>query len=166
MSYRCSSCGEIHEGLPDLGFNVPDPWFNVPEDERANRIKLDADLCVIDDQEFYIRGVVQIPILDCEQTLGIGVWVSQKEENFRTYIDNYDSSEIGPFFGWLCCSLTYYEEETLLLKTMAHFQGGGLRPTIELEPTDHPFSVDQREGISLSKAWEIVHYYLDSEQSQ
>src|SRR5262249_51595300 len=81
-------------GLPDLGFNVPDPWFNVPEDERANRIKLDADLCVIDDQEFYIRGVVQIPILDCEQTLGIGVWVSQKEENFRTYIDNYDSSEI------------------------------------------------------------------------
>src|SRR5215471_12671166 len=62
MSYRCSSCGEIHEGLPDLGFNVPDPWFNVPEDERANRIKLDADLCVIDDQEFYIRGVVQIPI--------------------------------------------------------------------------------------------------------
>lgn len=41
---------------------------------------------------------------------------------------------------------------------MARFRGKGLRPTIELEPTDHPFAVDQREGILLEQAWRIVHH--------
>jgi hypothetical protein len=59
----------------------------------------------------------------------------------------------------LCTRIAYYSENTLLLKTMAHFRRGGLRPTIELEPTDHPLAVDQREGISLARAWQIVHYY-------
>ena len=45
-----------------------------------------------------------------------------------------------------------------------HFRGDGLRPAIELEPTDHPLAVDQRDGISLDRAWEIVHRYLDADQ--
>ena len=162
MSYRCSKCGEEHEGLPDIGFDRPAAWFTVPDDERGARVKLDADTCIIDDQEFYIRGVIEIPIHHHPATLGIGVWISQKKENFFAYLDNYDSSEIGPYFGWLCSSVGYYEEETQLLKTRAHFRGHGLRPCIELEPTNHQLAVDQREGISLSKAWEIVHYYIDS----
>jgi hypothetical protein len=162
MSYRCSKCGERHEGLPDIGFDRPSALFSVPEDERDARVKLGADTCIIDDEEFYIRGVIEIPIHHHPSTLGIGVWISQKKENFFTYLDNYDSSEIGPYFGWLCNSVAYYEEETQLLKTRAHFRGQGLRPSIELEPTNHQLAIDQREGISLSKAWEIVHYYVDS----
>jgi hypothetical protein len=162
MTYTCSKCGEQHEGLPDIGFDKPAAWFSVPEDERADRVKLDADTCVIDNQEFYIRGVIEIPIHDYPQTFGIGVWVSQKKENFFTYLENSESSKIGPFFGWLCCTLGYYEEETQLLKTRAHFRGRGLRPSIELEPTNHQLSIDQRDGISLAKAWDIVHYYVDA----
>ena len=77
-------------------------------------------------------------------------------------MENFDSSDVGPFFGWLCTSIAYYSEETLLLKTMAHFRGEGLRPNIEVEQTEHPLAVDQRNGISLAKAWEIVHFYMDS----
>jgi hypothetical protein len=69
------------------------------------------------------------------------------------------AAEIGPFFGWLCTRIGYYPEETLLLTSRAHFRGGNLRPTIEREPTDHPLAVDRREGITLAKAWEIVHDY-------
>src|SRR5215471_19247569 len=35
MSYRCSKCGEEHEGLPDIGFDRPAAWFTVPDDERG-----------------------------------------------------------------------------------------------------------------------------------
>jgi hypothetical protein len=41
---------------------------------------------------------------------------------------------------------------------LAHFRRGGLRPTIGLEATDHSLAVDQRDGISLAKAWQIAHY--------
>lgn len=139
--------------------------FSVPEEERHGRVKLDADTCIIDDQEFYIRGVLEIPLVDQSGPFGIGVWVSQKKENFYTYVDNPDSDQIGPFFGWLCCRLDWYPVDTFLLKTMAHFRGGGLRPNIELEPTDHPLAVDQRQGITLARAWEVVHYCMRSNPS-
>jgi hypothetical protein len=158
MSYRCSVCGDVHDDLPDLGSDRPDMWWGIPEDERAERIVLTSDTCVIDDEEFFIRGVIEIPVHDAPQPFGIGVWVSQKRENFLTYLRSPESDRIGPFFGWLCTRISYYEADTLFLKTMAHFPGGDLRPTIELEPTDHPLAVDQREGITIDKAWEIVHH--------
>jgi hypothetical protein len=142
----------------------PDHWWGVPDAQRDQRVELTSDTCIIDDTDFFIRGIVEIPVLDYPRSFGFGVWVSQKQENFRTYLDNYDSSEIGPFFGWLCNRIAYYEEETLLLKTMAHFRGEGLRPSIELEPTDHQLAVDQRTGISLQKAWDIVHHYRVSDE--
>ena len=63
--------------------------------------------------------------------------------------------------NWLASRLGFYEEDTLSLKTRAHFRGDGMRPSIELEPTDHPFAVHQREGISLDEAWKIIHRYMD-----
>lgn len=160
--FRCVVCGEIHDDLPDIGADKPDHFWDIPEEERDERIALSSDTCIIDDEHYFIRGVIEIPVHDYPETFGLGVWVSQKKENFQTYLNNMDSGEIGPFFGWLSTRIAYYHQDTLLLKTMAHFRGNGLRPYIELEPTDHPAAVDQRQGISLDKAWEIVHFYMDS----
>jgi hypothetical protein len=160
MSYRCATCGGLHDELPHLGIDKPDPWWNVAEEQRAERVKLTADTCVIDDEHFFIRGVIEIPVHEYADSFGFGVWVSQKRENFLAYRNNPNSGEIGPFFGWLCTRLTYYPVTTLHLKTMAHFRGNGLRPTIEIERGDHPLALDQRGGISLRKAWEIVHHSL------
>src|SRR5689334_4914053 len=101
MAYQCRTCGAVHEGMPDIGFQWPDPYFDVPESERSDRIWGSPDACVIDDEDFFIRGVILIPIRDTEEQLGLGVWVSQKRENFETYMNNYDTPKIGPFFGWL-----------------------------------------------------------------
>jgi hypothetical protein len=159
MSYTCGTCGKPHDDLPDLGIDKPDHWWTVPEEERERRIELTTDTCVVDREHYFIRGVLQIPIRGSEDVFGFGVWVTQKDANFRKYLENYESADIGPFFGWLNTTITYYKVETLNLKTMAHFRGGGLRPRIELEATGHPLAVDQRNGISLAKAWEIVHHY-------
>ena len=77
MSYRCTTCGEVHEGLPDIGMGEPDYYWSVPEDERDQRVKLTSDTCVIDDGDFFIRRVLEIPVIDYPQTFGFGVWVSQ-----------------------------------------------------------------------------------------
>jgi len=157
MAYVCSTCGKPHDDLPDLGADTPDPWFDVAEEDRAKRVVLTSDTCIIDQEQYFIRGVIHIPVRDQSEPFGFGVWVSQKRENFNTYVLNSDSAAIGPFFGWLSTRIACYPQDTFLLKTMAHFRGKGLRPSIELEPTEHPLAVDQREGITLAKAWEIVH---------
>ncbi len=159
MSYACSICGKMHEGLPDIGHDKPAHYYDVSESERHKRIVLMSDTCELDGQHFFIRGVIEIPVLDYPEKFGLGIWVSLKKENYDIYRKNFDSSDIGPYFGWLCTHTTYYSEDTLLLKTRVHFQGNNQRPHIELEPSDHPLSIDQEQGITLDKAWEIVHYY-------
>ena len=166
MSYRCATCGELHHDLPHVGLDRPDHYWSVPEEERDERVELTSDTCIIDNEDFFIRGVIEIPVHDYPEVFGFGAWISLKQENFVNYLENFDSSQIGPFFGWLCTSISYYKDETLSLKTMAHFRGAGLRPRIDLEPSDdHPLAVDQQEGITLEKAWEIVHFFNDPSEA-
>lgn len=160
MTYTCSCCGEIHDDLPDLSFDRPSYASDVADDEFDKRVNLNEDLCVVDDELYFIRGVIKIPIRENEQNLGFGVWVSLKKENFEAYLENYDTPDIGPFFGWLSSEFKFGGEPTLSLKTMAHFQGNGQRPLIELDESDHPLSVAQRNGIGLDEAWKIAHDYL------
>ena len=89
MSYRCSTCGELHDGLRDIGMDYPDHYWDVPEEERPQRIGFTSDTCVIDDEDFFIRGVIEIPIHDYPRNFGLGVWISQKRENFNTYLENF-----------------------------------------------------------------------------
>jgi hypothetical protein len=158
VTYRCATCGQTHDGLPDLGYRWPDPYFDVPEAERSLRIKATPDTCSIDDRDFFIRGVIMIPLRDRSDVFGLGVWVSQKRENFQAYMDNFDTDEIGPFFGWLSNRIPFYLPDTWALKTRAHFQGSKQRPLIELEPSDHPLYLDYSEGITLERAWSIAHF--------
>jgi hypothetical protein len=37
-----------------------------------------------------------------------------------------------------------------------HLRDNGIRPLLELADTDHPLVKDQREGIALQRALEIV----------
>ena len=101
--------------------------------------------------------MIEIPIHGQDEKFGIGMWVSQKDENFKTYQEHFDSSEIGPFFGWLSNEFLFGGERTLSLKTMIHFRGQGLRPRVELEPTEHPLALAQQSGITLEEAWAFVH---------
>ena len=165
MSYKCKTCGETHDDLQDIGFQYPDYYFGIPEDERESRIDTGTDLCVIDDEYYFIRGVIYIPIHDYEHDFGIGVWVSQKKENFEQYVENPDTSDIGPFFGWLSNNIPFYSEDTVSLKTMAHFQGNNSRPLIEIDECEHKIYNDYSKGILLDEAWEMVHWNASDDEN-
>jgi hypothetical protein len=163
MAFYCAQCREEHEGVPDLGADAPDPYLAVPKEERAERTMLTSDRCTVDDEDgdthYFIRGVISIPVHGEDEPWGIGVWVSQSEKNFERYSEREEDME--PTFGWLSTRLSFYEADTTNLKTRVHFRYDGTRPSIELEPTDHPLAVDQRDGISLDKVWKIVHRFMD-----
>ncbi|WP_409517555.1 DUF2199 domain-containing protein [Bradyrhizobium sp. WYCCWR 12699] len=66
-------------------------------------------------------------------------------------------AHLGSFFGWLSAELPLYPR-TENLKTRLHLRDG-IRPYIELEPTDHPLAVEQRNGMSVDRLAEIYAYY-------
>ena len=58
--FHCQGCGEWHDELP-MSFGADAPyWYDViaPE-ERERRAELSSDQCVIDGEQFFVRGVLK-----------------------------------------------------------------------------------------------------------
>lgn len=157
IRFKCGTCGQWHEGLPDVGYAKPDYYFGVPEDERSKRIYITSDLCVIDDTDFFVRCLLLIPIRGTEECFGLGVWSTLSKPNFLRYQEHYDEdmSDWEPMFGYLSNQITDYPD-TLSLHLNVQPQEKGARPHVTVKPSEHPLSIDQREGIPLERAIEIA----------
>ena len=159
--FKCTSCDDWHEGMPTFAADAPLHFYGVTAEERGRRCALDSDTCVIDDEFFFIRGCIDIPVIGEQECFSWGVWVSISKENFARFCACFDLAKrahIGPFFGWLSAALPLYPDTTNL-KTRAHLRDDGIRPYIELEPTDHPLALEQRNGIPVSRVAEIYAHY-------
>jgi hypothetical protein len=158
MRFTCTTCGKDHGEIPSYGLDRPSQYWDVPVEKRGEDVFLTSDSCVIADRFFFIRGCIELPIVGTDELFEWGVWVSLKKENFFIWQDYYEipqRSHIGPFFGWLCSLLPGYPE-TLHTKTMVHLRDNGLRPLIVLDKTDHPLSIEQRNGIAMARVQEII----------
>ena len=157
--WTCRCCGRQFNILPlSFASEAPDHWFQIPEAERGARAKLDSDVCIIDGNDIFVRGCLEIPISGHEEFFIWGVWVSVSKTSFERIVELWDAPVIEnepPKFGWLCNNVSVYPT-TLSLKTHLHLRGGGKRPAIELEPTNHPLAIEQRQGISIKRVEEIV----------
>lgn len=161
--FQCGRCGEWHGELPmHYGVAAPIHWFGIPEEERGDRCELTSDQCVIDGEHFFIVGNIDIRVADRDEPFSWDVWVSLSAKNFlrATELWHTPGRESEPaYFGWLSTRLPGYPD-TVNLKTKAHTRKVGRRPFIELEPTDHPLAVEQREGITLDRVREIAETVL------
>ncbi len=160
MGYTCSTCHQYHEELPmDVGYDFP--AFYDPKDKESAKT-LTSDTFILNNESFFVRGVLELPIIDSDKVFNYGVWVSLSDENFKRYPE-VDGTDLGlqdpPHFGWFANSIRGYPE-TLNLKTHVHFQVKEFRPKIELEHTDHLLSIEQHHGITIQRVHEIVQPYL------
>jgi hypothetical protein len=161
--FDCATCGEHHDDLlMCLGSPAPALWFSIPEEEREKRSVLSSDQCIIDEKHYFILGQLELPVIDAPNPFVWLVWVSLSERNFLRAAELWTvpGRETEPsYFGWLQTALPY-EPSTLSLKTQVHTRPVGERPFIELEATDHPLSIEQRQGISLARVQAIVERVL------
>lgn len=153
LSFKCKTCGETHHGLPDLAFDAPYYYQAIAQSERGARTKLTADFCQVDDH-YFIRTSLEIPIIGQAETFSYGVWLSVSEKNFLRYWELFDVADPPQdrYVGWVANQVPGYPN-TLELKGAAHTRKT-LRPYLELEPSDHPLAVLQRDGIDLE---DLVH---------
>jgi hypothetical protein len=168
--WTCATCGTVHTEIPDsYGYTAPWPWYTLPEAERDGRSLLDADYCVIDEEDFFVRGCLEIPVIGQTNPVIWGVWVSLSKPNFdreRQLAGDPARADEPPYFGWMSSRIQVYTD-TLLLKTNVITRPVGMRPYIDLEPTDHPLAIDQRTGITVDRLIEIAeqmeHQWLHPE---
>ena len=162
-SFTCSCCGKVYDEMPlCFGTEYPYYYFSIPEDEREQRIELTESLCVIDENHFFHRGRLEIPIKHYHENLIFNVWTTISKENFelrnRIWNDG-NRADHGPYFGWLETAILAYGN-TINIKTMAYEGEAGSIPAIEVFEEDHPLTLDQQNGITFEQAKEKVQTIL------
>ena len=153
FQFHCAKCGTFHIGMPTFGWDWPIQYLEVPELERADRVHLDSDTCVIDGHWFFVRGCLEMPVHGHDEPFSWVVWLSLSQPSFARFHELYEDVSREPgeaFFGWLCSAIPGYPD-TQSLNTYVHMRPWPTRPYVELEPTDHPLAVEQRDGITRER---------------
>jgi hypothetical protein len=157
--YYCATCGENHpDPPPNYSTEALDQWFAMPPDEGDIRAELTSDQCIVDGQHFFMRSQLELPVIDYAEPFVWGVWISLGEENIWRATDLWEQEgreNEPPCFGWLCTALPGYPD-TLNLKTMLHTRPVSGRPFVELEQTDHPLAVEQKNEMTMNRVREIA----------
>lgn len=81
LGFTCSCCGERHAELP-MGYSTPAPYVWDPSFADAPDCLLSSDQCVIKAQHYFVKGLVEIPVIGTDNVFSWGVWVSLSRENF------------------------------------------------------------------------------------
>ena len=171
MRWQCGSCEEWHTGPAlDFGYSEPHYWTETYETahrwtflpsgdiENPHSTFLDEDYCAIDDENFFVRGLIHLPVIGTAETFCWGVWGSLSRPNFEDLLkaeDGPNRAEFQPMFSWLCTQIADYPD-TLSLKMYAHIQEPGLRPHFELQPSEHPLAQEFLNGITPERVKEIM----------
>jgi hypothetical protein len=180
LRWKCGHCDKWHTGPAlDFGYDSPSYWRKeyAQESTYSARIRdaiegrakysLDTDYCAINDEHFFVRGLIHLPIIGGAETFRWGVWGSVSRHNFETLLkmpNDLKRTELPAMFSWLGTEIPEYPD-TLNLKMYAHIERADWRPNFELEPTDHPLAKEFHHGIAPERVKEIMLGRLQSEDA-
>jgi hypothetical protein len=155
--FICSVCGQPHEGADAWGYNQPQYWAQLTEAERREG-RINDDLCATDDQFFFVRAVLTLPLIDGPQKeFDMAVWGTLSSYDFKRYIESFGGSQaaLGPMSSYLATNIGQFPG-SLNLEADLIPRDGGLRPLMKLRDADHPLVRAQRNGIRLHDAIDIT----------
>ncbi len=162
--YTCEICGHVHDDLLlDIGYKRPGAYFKIPAEERQTRIQITVDWCSIDDTEFYIRGVLALPIQGSLEEFCWGVWAQIQKHDFYRYSELWDDEQAinePPFMGVLSGEIGVYPASDGL-PVRIQLQSEGQRPRFWVMDEQHPLAIDQQLGITHMSVQAMVASLLE-----
>lgn len=158
-SFVCTVCHAPHPGMP-MGYRVSFPAERYPD--GAVVFERDGELVRAAEDRFVLANI-ELPVAGRPHEHFVWTcWISLSEESYermQRLWDRPDRAQQEPAFGFVSVALPTYEPTTFALKSRVYTRAIGLRPWVELEPTEHPLAVEQRDGIGEERAAAVYHYY-------
>ena len=164
--YQCSQCGEQHNEWPALTFQSPSSYDELTKEEQSSIANIDLDFCTITYEEQidrFIRVVLIQEVIDSDQNLHYGLWVSLSEKSYNDYLTNFNNkNHEEQYFGWLNSRIPGYNN-TLNIPMTVLTKKGNERPEI-FPHKDHPHSFveDYYSGISRQEAEKRIHKMMNN----
>jgi len=137
----------------------PDNFGWLKEHERAERAILGSDQCIIDQEKYFVRGLIELPVVGFNEVFLWGAWASVWKEDFDEIGEHWETTGrerlIGPYKGTLNNRLSEYPD-TFNLKCTIRIQPVGSRPLFYIDEPEHPLACEQRQGITLERIQQIA----------
>ena len=152
--YRCAHCDQVHTGLPDVCFPVPDCIRDLPDSGFSERCLVSEDICIVDGQRYFIHCVLEVPVADYPDRFGWGVWCEVGWVPFKHYwevVNGKAQASRGQTAGRLSNDLTGLPS-TEGLKCEIAFRKDDLRPAVTLPPSKHQLYRIQQHGLTVDQA--------------
>jgi hypothetical protein len=166
--YRCTCCGKEHHDWPALAYDTPDHYAALSETDKSDIAYLDSDFCIINhpgQTYYFIRCVLIQDIIDCNEQLDYGLWVSLSQEKFDHYRQTFKGhNDAEGYFGWICNDLIGYER-TLSIPADVYINNNGTRPeVVPHRDFDHPLVTDYYNGITAEEAHRRIEEVMNRHQ--
>jgi len=157
MGFVCSVCGEFHaERMLDIRLSLPGPIFALDDEERDARAWLADDFAVLDEDRFFVRGLLELPILELGSRFGYGTWVEVGGDEFRQLLEHWqDPDQFAPVKGTVANELAPYVGTEGLPATLSPVSVDTL-PSVTLDDAAHPLVADQQAGITADRSDELA----------
>jgi len=137
---------------------MPAVAAELSDEERAARVTMGSDQCIVDEEHFFILGNLDVPVRDSEETIRWTVWSTLSKPNFDRTSELWEmearKSE-PPYFGWLSNQIPGYPS-SINIAVHVLTQAVGARPKLEVIDESHPLHEDQRLGITPARADELI----------
>jgi len=155
-SYTCTCCGKQKHDWPAISYGEPDYYGNLSDEQRQDIAELKSDTCIIayeDETNYFIRCVLFQDIIDSDEQLHYGLWVSLSQKNFNDYIAHFDEDDReGGYFGWISNNLLGYDNTTTIPSDVYLGKNGQRLEIVPHSGFDHPFVKDYYNGITIEEA--------------
>ena len=141
----------------ELVFRLPDVIHALSDEERGTRCDISTDMCALDRERFFLRGLLPLPVSGRTEPYRLGVWAEISLDTFQRIYerwDDADQAEEPPHPATLANSLPLHQVDTLGLRVSIHLTGPKTRPDFHVETREHSLYLEQAQGIDEHRAIE------------
>jgi hypothetical protein len=161
---KCHKCGQYHDwGKIEVVFKYPDVYFDIPEGERIQRIKKNNEICVIDDKDYFLRGLLPIKTnVDNKEEYRWGVWIKVDAGTYKRIYDSWDlenQEHLIGLKGYLANEIAFYEE-TEGKDVRIVLTGNKTRPKFYFTKDNRLIKI-QSTKIDTKDLLDIYHFHFD-----
>ena len=162
----CSVCGKAHSlDQSELYFRLPDDIFELSEEERTRRCDVSDDVCALDRERFFIRGLLPLPVKGRTEVYRIGMWAEVSVEVFGRIYQRWtdpDQADEPRLSGTLANQLPLQPQNTHALAVSIQLIGPKSRPEFFVQAPEHSLHREQTDGIDEHRALEYTDRRLHS----
>jgi hypothetical protein len=162
LQFDCDVCSQRHDLPLNMGFSVPDVVSKLKPWEKEERCKTSEDWCIFDDQFFYVRGCLEVPIIGTNSVFSWGVWTTLGVDDFDATMELWNDparTKEPDYKGSLANTMPTYKE-TRNLSLAVRTRAVGDRPLLLVTDEEHGLFAHQRQGMPMERAIELAKLVL------